>query len=162
MWDNSYVEIKIVVLLATVLMICAYVIQDYVDGRLQQTNFYAAMSSIGKPFGLCNEGYQADCVVDGDTIRYRGHIIRAADYDIPEIGDPPCSSSWNPQHKAMLRLLEILDSGPIELKRVTDRDTDGYGRELRVVIVNGRTIGETLIAEHLAEPADRRTRFWCR
>jgi endonuclease YncB( thermonuclease family) len=159
--NKNFRDFQIVVVAAIVCMIGALAIQQFVKGQLQQTDLYAVLSSIGKPFGLCHESYQADCVIDGDTISYSGHLIRTVDYDVPEIGEPTCSSSLALRHQVTLRLLDILNSGPVAVIRVTDRDVDRYGRELRLLTVNGRSVGETLIAEHLAMPGGRRTHFWC-
>jgi endonuclease YncB( thermonuclease family) len=150
-----------VIVVATVCVTGALAIKQYIKEPVQQTDLYAVLSSIGKPFGLCHEGNQADCVIDGDTISYSGHLIRMVDYDIPEIGEPTCSPSLALRHKVTLRLLELLNSGPIAVRRVTDQDVDRYGRELRVVMINGRPVRETLIAERLAQPRDRRMHFWC-
>ena len=93
-WIKNYRDIQIVVLVAIVCATGALVVQR----QLEQTDLYAVRSSIGKPFGLCHEGYQADCVVDGDTISYSGHLIRMVDYDVPEIGEPTCSSALALRH----------------------------------------------------------------
>ena len=42
-----------------------------------------------------------------------------------------------------------------------DRDTDRYGRKLRVVERDGVSLGETLVAEGLARRWEGRRRPWC-
>lgn len=104
---RTYDPVKVALLTAILTASGALVIHEYVvaDG-FQPTNLYAAVSSIGKPFGLCRAGYQANCVIDGDTIDYMGQRIRMVDYDTPEIGEPKCASEEAQGHKAKRRLLE--------------------------------------------------------
>src|SRR5829696_2988400 len=101
-----------------------------------------------------------DCVVDGDTIWYGGLKIRLADIDAPEISEPKCASEATLGHRAKRRLFELINSGPIEIVR-TGRDEDRYGRKLRVVMQNGRSLGEILVAEGLARRWDGARRSWC-
>jgi endonuclease YncB( thermonuclease family) len=42
-----------------------------------------------------------------------------------------------------------------------ERDADRYGRKLRVVTRNGRSLGDILVAEGLARRWDGRRRSWC-
>ena len=42
-----------------------------------------------------------------------------------------------------------------------DRDLDKYGRQLRVVIRDGRSIGRMLVVEGLARPWNGKRRPWC-
>lgn len=41
------------------------------------------------------------------------------------------------------------------------RDTDRYGRKLRTVTRNGRSLGETLVEDGLARRWDAAERDWC-
>jgi hypothetical protein len=66
-------------------------------------------------FGLCRGGYQANCVIDGDTIEYMGRRVRMVDYDAPEIGEPKCTYELEVGHHAKNRLLEILNSGSVKV-----------------------------------------------
>lgn len=129
--------------------------------ELKATNFFAAVASIGKPFGLCHAGYQANCVIDGDTIDYIGQRIRMVDYDAPEIGEPKCVHEEQLGHRAKRRLLELLNSGPVAVTPHGNRDIDKYGRKLRLVTVNGLSVGNYLIGEGLAVPWAGRRHYWC-
>lgn len=111
-------------------------------------------------FRLCAERRQANCVIDGDTIRYGGVKIRIADIDTPEVFSPHCASEAALGERATERLLALLNAGPIELVPI-DRDTDRYGRKLRVIERHGRSLGETLVAEGLARRWDGSRRSWC-
>jgi endonuclease YncB( thermonuclease family) len=111
-------------------------------------------------FGVCGWATRQNCVVDGDTIWYEGLKIRLADIDAPEIRDPKCASEATLGHRAKRRLFELINSGPIEVVR-TGRDEDRYRRKLRVVMQNGRSLGEVLVAEGLARRWDGARRSWC-
>ena len=52
------------------------------------------------------------------------------------------------------------DAGPFELA-VQGRETDRYGRALRVVKRGGRSLGAQLVSEGLAEPWRGRRSDWC-
>jgi micrococcal nuclease len=119
------------------------------------------VTSVVKPFGICGMAFGKDCVVDGDTIDYRGERVRMVDYDTPEISEPHCASEYALGQQAKFRLLELLNSGTVEVRRSGARDIDKYGRKLRLVLVNGRSVGDTLIAEGLAWPWEGHRHGWC-
>jgi endonuclease YncB( thermonuclease family) len=52
--------------------------------------------------------------------------------------------------RATNRLAVLLAAGPFELETIGGRDEDRYGRKLRIVTRNGRSIGDQLVAEGLA------------
>jgi micrococcal nuclease len=112
-------------------------------------------------FRLCRLVFQKNCVIDGDTIRYQGVKIRLADIDAPEISSPRCASEAAAGHRAKERLLELINAGPIQLVHRGGPDTDKYGRKLRVVERNGRSLGDILVAEGLALRWNGARRSWC-
>jgi endonuclease YncB( thermonuclease family) len=128
----------------------------YAIGELR--TFYSGASGA---FGFCYWRYQKNCVIDGDTIRYEGVKIRLADIDTPEISNPQCAAEAAAGHKAKQRLLELINDGPIQLVHRGGRDTDKYGRKLRVIERNGRSLGDILVAEGLARRWDGARRSWC-
>ena len=69
-------------------------------------------------FTLCASQYQANCVIDGDTIHYNGTRIRLADIDAPEMHEPRCASELALGEAATHRLLELLNTGPFVLRRL--------------------------------------------
>jgi len=83
------------------------------------------------------------------------------DYDTPEISEPKCASEEALGHRAKLRLLDLLNSGVVEVRAVGNRDEDRYGRKLRLVLVDGISVGNTLIDEGLAWPWKGRRHDWC-
>ncbi len=111
-------------------------------------------------FRLCAERRQPNCVIDGDTIYYRRQKIRLADIDTPEVFSPKCPSEAALGRRATERLLALLNAGPFELMPI-ERDTDRYGRKLRIVARHGRSLGEILVAEGLARRWDGARHSWC-
>lgn len=99
-------------------------------------------------------------MVDGDTIWMNGQKIRIADIDTPETHDYGCQSEKDLGDRATNRLEEVLESGSITLQSI-NRDKDQYGRLLRIVMVNGQSVGQTLVSEGLARWYEGGRRPWC-
>ncbi|MFH1797257.1 MAG: thermonuclease family protein [Pseudomonadota bacterium] len=114
----------------------------------------------GLTFPMCGEGGGRNCVVDGDTFVLNGKAVRVADIDTPEAGNPKCRREAELAAKATRRLRELLNAGPLDLVALS-RDEDIYGRKLRTVMRDGRSIGDTLIAEGLARRWTGSKRSWC-
>ena len=101
-------------------------------------------------------------VVDGDTIDARGHRYRMVGYDTPEIATS--RRKVGPGERAVAtiakeRLIELLHTGTLDLtevpcscsaKRLRD-GTCNHGRKCAVLLLNGRNVGDRLIAEELAK-----------
>lgn len=104
-------------------------------------------------FHECTHRLQGTCVVDGDTFRFKGEIIRIADIDTPEVLDFRCEGEKAVGERATARLTALLNAGPFELYAI-DRATDVDGRSLRLVMRDGRSLGSVLVAEGLARPWD--------
>ena len=111
-------------------------------------------------FARCSGPVRRTCVVDGDTFWYRGTKIRIADINTPEIGEPACPAEARRGAAATRRMTQLLNAGPFSLER-TERDTDRYGRALRIVTRRGDSLGATLVAEGLAEQWQGRRGSWC-
>lgn len=112
-------------------------------------------------FTLCHSGGGSDCVVDGDTFRMGGTRIRIADIDTPETHPARCAREAELGAAATRRLHALLNSGAVSLE-TAGRDADRYGRKLRLVSVDGRSVGDALIAEGLARPyAGGYREGWC-
>lgn len=121
----------------------------------------AILSTVTGDFALCGVSFGRDCVIDGDTIEVNGERIRMLDFDTPEISEPKCASEYAKGQEAKFRLLELLNSGTVQIRSSGARDSDKYGRKLRLVLVDGRSVGDTLIAEGLAWPWEGRRHAWC-
>ena len=111
-------------------------------------------------FGLCHTGGGTNCVVDGDTIWIDGQNVRIADIDTPETQEPRCASELELGNRATARLHQLVNEGEVTLASI-DRDTDVYGRKLRIVSVNGVSVGETLVGEGLARWYEGGRKSWC-
>ncbi|KUR72539.1 nuclease [Novosphingobium fuchskuhlense] len=111
-------------------------------------------------FSRCEGPARVTCVVDGDTFWYRGLKIRIADINAPELGHPSCASEARLAEAATRRLTDLLNAGPFTLA-IDGRETDRYGRALRVVRRGGRSLGEVLEREGLAEHWHGRRGDWC-
>lgn len=111
-------------------------------------------------FSACGAGKRVTCVVDGDTFWLRGDKIRIADINTPETHRPGCVMEAALGAQAKRRLTQLLNAGPFALES-GKRDTDRYGRLLRTVTRSGRSLGNVLVAEGLAERWTGRRRDWC-
>lgn len=111
-------------------------------------------------FSLCSGSFRVNCVVDGDTFWYKSTKIRIADIDTPELSPPRCAHEAQLGEAAKRRLLALLNAGHFSLVKGW-RDEDRYGRKLRTVNRNGRSLGDTLIAEGLARQWDGARHGWC-
>jgi endonuclease YncB( thermonuclease family) len=113
-------------------------------------------------FPLCAGPVRVTCVVDGDTIWYRGTKIRIADIDTPEVSQPGCPAERALGLAATRRLRELLGAGPFGLAPPPDgRTRDRYGRELRIVTRGGKSLGSVLVREGLAARWGGPKRAWC-
>jgi endonuclease YncB( thermonuclease family) len=109
----------------------------------------------------CGDRDRATCVVDGDTLWIDGTKIRVADIDAPEISEPRCASELALGTRATDRLIALINEGPFELHAWPGRDEDRYGRKLRVLIRDGRSLGDILVSEGLARTWSGRRQPWC-
>ncbi|TDH34303.1 thermonuclease family protein [Pseudohoeflea suaedae] len=118
-------------------------------------------SGASPTFGRCHGAVRVNCVVDGDTLWMSGTKIRVADIDTPEISKPGCQAEKALGEKATRRLIQLVNAGPFELRAWPDRDTDRYGRKLRVLVRDGRSLGDVLVSEGLARTWTGRRQPWC-
>jgi len=111
-------------------------------------------------FQPCGSAKRITCVVDGDTFWYAGTKIRMADINTPETSQPSCAQEAALGARAKQRLEQLLNAGPFTLE-VRGRETDRYGRALRVVTRGGQSLGAMLEAEGLAEHWKGKRGDWC-
>jgi len=117
-------------------------------------------NSASEAFSVCGSGQRITCVVDGDTFWFRGEKIRIADIDTPELSTPRCERERERGLAAKQRLLDILNSGPLSFN-VATRNEDRFGRKLRIVYRDRRSVGDILVAEGLARKWQGSRRSWC-
>ena len=128
--------------------------------RMNMTSGSTKLSGF-RPYTLCSGSVRTHCVVDGDTLWHEGVKIRIADIDTPEVSTPKCQSEATLGAKATSRLLQLVNAGPFEIIAWQGRDEDKYGRKLRVLVRNGRSIGDVLVSEGLARTWAGRRQPWC-
>lgn len=97
--------------------------------------------------------------IDGDTLRLCGERIRISGIDTPELNGR-CQYERDLAIRARNRLAELLGSGRVRFYR-SGRDRDRFGRLLRVVTVDGRSVGDRLVREGLARVWRGRREPWC-
>ncbi|HYD73418.1 MAG TPA: thermonuclease family protein [Candidatus Binatia bacterium] len=101
-------------------------------------------------------------VIDGDTLEDRSAdiIYRIENIDTPETGPRArCQAERDLGNRATQQARALVSSGDVEL-RSTGR-TDRYGRTIAFVLIDGRDLGERLIADGLARPWRGRREPWC-
>jgi hypothetical protein len=115
--------------------------------------------SAAAPLGGTAYAEAAVRVIDGDTFDLGNQRIRIADIDTPEVNGR-CPAETALAARATARISELLNQGPFELGAI-GRDEDRYGRKLRIVIRDGRSLGDQLVAEGLARTWTGRREPWC-
>lgn len=129
----------------------------------QRTNMTSEMAKLSglRPYMLCSGSVRTHCVVDGDTLWHEGVKIRVADIDTPEVSDPKCQLEAALGARAASRLLQLVNAGPFEILAWEGRDEDKFGRKLRVLVRDGRSLGDVLVSEGLARTWTGRRQPWC-
>lgn len=112
-------------------------------------------------YGHCIGAVRINCIVDGDTLWSNGIKIRIADIDTPEISQPRCAAEKALGKRAKVRLMELVNAGPFQMQAWPGRDDDKYGRKLRVLVKDGRSIGDMLVSEGLARTWNGKKQPWC-
>ncbi|MCL6699144.1 thermonuclease family protein [Sphingomonas sp. NSE70-1] len=74
--------------------------------------------------------------------------------------DPKCAEEKSLGDRATQRLIGLVNSGEVTLAPI-DRDEDSYGRKLRIVKVDGESVGETLVEDGLARWYEGGRKPWC-
>lgn len=120
----------------------------------------AAHDALSARFGFCHSGGGSNCVVDGDSFWFAGDKYRIADIDTPETHPARCAEEAALGAAATERLQSWLNAGAFSLESA-GRDTDRYGRKLRIVTRDGTSAGSVLVDEGLARPWEGRRRPWC-
>lgn len=101
--------------------------------------------------------------VDGDTLKYQGQSLRLINVDTPEptqYGNAECPEEAALGDKASRYVKDLVSRNKVVI--VYSGRNGGYGRPLVNVLVDGKDLGEMLIAEGLAEPWRGHQADWCR
>lgn len=116
--------------------------------------------AVSASFDICDRGRRFNCVIDGDTFHYLGERIRIADIDTPETHPARCDYEANLGFRATNRLRELLNAGPFIIAPY-ERDRDVYGRKLRIIMRDGKSLGMVLVSEGLARQWTGHRKPWC-
>lgn len=118
-------------------------------------------SSQGVRFGLCDQGGSTNCVVDGGSFYMGGENIQIAGLAAPATHAARCDAEALLGAAATRRLQATLNSGLVTTKSASP-ERDANGRLLKSVAVDGRDVGQMLLAAGLAHSLEGPTRAgWC-
>lgn len=112
-------------------------------------------------FPMCSSN-RFTCVVDGDTVWYKGQNLRLQAFDTPETHTQICGGASEVAlgKKAAARLRQLLNSNAFTVETF---GIDGTGhRRLATIRIGGRDVGDILIEEHLARHWPDGDEWWCR
>jgi endonuclease YncB( thermonuclease family) len=113
-------------------------------------------TAIARPlYPLCGDEKLRSCVLDGNTFWYGGEFMRLEAVNPPA---PKVACVATTADEARDRLMKLLNTGEIFVFRY---GTDPQGHTLTRVLVEGREVGQTLIAEGLAQPSSASTGAFC-
>lgn len=127
----------------------------------QQTEQVAFTADPPVTYRRCVGSDRGNCIVDGDTFWSGGVKIRVADIDTPEVSEPRCAAEKALGDRATARFMELVNAGPFEMQAWPGRDEDKYGRKLRVLVRDGRSLGDMLVSEGLARTWTGKRQPWC-
>lgn len=102
-------------------------------------------------------------IIDGDTLEDTATDVtyRVVNIDTPETGSRArCSNERNLGARATREVRALVARAAAIEFRPTGR-IDRYGRTIAFVLIDGRDLGEMLIAEGLARPWRGRREPWC-
>jgi len=131
-----------------------------VPARAEQTQLASAQLPPDPPSGRVGARMR---VIDGDTLEDMREDItyRLVNIDTPETGPRArCAAERALGNRATEAARSLVERARRLELRPTGRQ-DRYGRTIAFVLVDGRDMGETLIAEGLARPWRGRREPWC-
>ena len=115
---------------------------------------------VAERFTQCGVDRGFACIIDGDSFRLGKRRIRIRGIDAPE-REGACPAETALAARAADRLAALLNAGPFTMTAVGGDERDQYGRELRVLTRNGRSIGGAMVAAGLAHDYAGKKAGWC-
>ena len=104
---------------------------------------------VSEHFTRCGPGRGHACVVDGDTFKLGDRKIRIIAIDAPETHPARCPDEAAKGEAATARLQVLLNQGPFKMTGSYGDLTDRYGRDLRTIMRDGKSIADQLREEGL-------------
>ena len=144
-------------------VILAVLLSIWGSGILRKPNPTAGAPqtrSAGLVFGLCSTGGLTNCVASGDSFYLGGKTVRLAGIEAPQIYGAACPREAALGQTSAARLQAMLNSGQLQLTEAGP-DLERYGLLLRNVAIDGKDVGQTLVAASLAREIGDLTRSWC-
>jgi micrococcal nuclease len=130
---------------------------------------YAETSQVASteaPRGLRGRGSDAASrmrIIDGDTLEDMREDVtyRVVNIDTPETGQRARCDAERALGNRATEMVRTLVRGAQQLELRETGRIDRYGRTIAFVLIDGRDLGETLIAEGVARPWRGRREPWC-
>jgi micrococcal nuclease len=131
-------------------------------GVIEPMGLIATMPErIDEHFTRCGPGRGHACVIDGDTFKIGDRKIRIIGIDAPETHPARCLDEAAKGEAATARLQVLLNQGPFDMIGSRADLTDRYGRDLRTIVRDGRSIDEQLREEGLVRRYMGYRMAWC-
>ena len=118
------------------------------------------LERVAQHFTRCGSGSGFACVVDGDSFRLGERRIRIRGIDAPE-REGACPAETLLAERSAAKLADLLNAGPFTMTAMGGNERDQYGRELRVLTRNGRSIGDAMVRAGLAHDYRGAKSSWC-
>lgn len=83
------------------------------------------------------------------------------DIGTPEISQPYCAAEKALGEQSTVRTMELVNAGPFHMQAWPGRDEGKYGRKLRVLVRDGRSLGDMLVSKGLTRTRPGRRQPWC-
>jgi micrococcal nuclease len=129
--------------------------------RAQQTQLASIEGVRGRSAPLADTSHIR--VIDGDTLEDMTADItyRVENIDTPETGSRARCTAERDLGNRATGAVRALVAGAERLDLRPTGRIDRYGRTIALVVIDGRDLGETLIADGLARPWRGRREPWC-
>lgn len=112
-------------------------------------------------FFYCGRSGLNNCIAESGVFWHDKTAVRLADVRVPGAESARCDAERQRGFRAKVRLRELLDAGPFDLVLSDNGDREQAGAKLRVAMRNGKSIGDQLVREGLAQPRGGNFTDWC-
>lgn len=112
-------------------------------------------------FYYCGRSGLNNCIAESGVFWHDKTAVRLADVNVPSAESAKCDAERQRGFRAKVRLRELLDAGPFDLVLSDSGDREQSGAKLRVAMRGGKSIGDQLVHEGLAQPKGGGFTNWC-